>query len=125
MKAELKDVSSSTLESLESFTPDNPSSFSLWVTLSIGPEGTDAADDFEALICSVDSVAAMAAESSVIVGQPLIIAERWDYPQIRQRIADYCSACQGEEWEDVLPMLTRIGLWEFENFNPDDTPVRQ
>jgi hypothetical protein len=125
MKAELKDMSSSQVESLESFVPDDPASFRLWVTLSIGLEGTDAADDFEALVCSVDSVAAMAAESGVIVGQPLIVAERWDYQQIRQRIEDYCSACQGEEWEDILPMLTRIGLWEFENFDPDATPLWQ
>ena len=126
MKAELKDISSSQIESLESFVPDDPASFRLWVTLSIGLEGTDAADDFETLICSVNSVAALVGESGgVIVGQPLIITERWDHQQIRQRIEDYCSSCQGEEWEDILPMLTRIGLWEFENFDPDDTPLWQ
>ena len=119
MRAELKDVSSIDVESLEGFTPDDPTCFLVWVTLSIGIEGTDAADNFRALICSVRSLGAMVAESGVIVGQPLIVADAWDFPLIRQRVEDYCTGCEGEEWEDILPMLTRLGLWEFENYNPD------
>ncbi len=109
------------VEPLESFSPDDPTRFMVWVTLSIGLEGTEAADDFQALICSARSLAAMVEGSGIVVGQPLIVAETWDYPLIRQRIEDYCAACEGEEWEDILPMLTRLGLWEFENFNPDQT----
>ena len=119
MRAELKDVFSVEVESLEGFTPDDPTRFMVWVTLSIGVEGTDAADNFRTLICSVRSLGAMVAESGIIVGQPLIVADAWDFPLIRQRVEDYCAACEGEEWEDILPMLTRLGLWEFENYNPD------
>jgi hypothetical protein len=119
MRAELKDVFSVEVESLEGFTPDDPTRFMVWVTLSIGVEGTDAADNFRTLICSARSLGAMVAESGVIVGQPLIVADAWDFPLIRQRVEDYCASCQGEEWEDILPMLTRLGLWEFENYDPD------
>jgi hypothetical protein len=121
MKAELKYIASSDVGSLEDYAPDDPTRFMIWVTLSIGVEGTEAADDFNALICSPRSLMAMVAESGVVVGQPLILAETWDFPQIRQRIEDYCSACEGEEWEDILPMLTRLGLWEFEAYKPDET----
>jgi hypothetical protein len=108
------------VEPLESFTPDDPAHFSLWVTLSIGIEGLDAADDFQALICSTNSLAELVAQRGVLVGQPLIVTQNWDLSLIRKRIEDYCAACQGEEWEDILPMLTRLGLWEFENYNPDE-----
>ena len=119
MRAELKDMSSLGVEPLESFTPDDPTQFSLWVTLSIGVQGFDAADNFQALICSTHNLMDIVRQSGALVGQPLIVAETWNLPLIKQRIEDYCAACQGEEWEDILPMLTRLGLWEFENYNPD------
>jgi hypothetical protein len=120
MRAELKDLSSLGVEPLESFAPEDPTQFSLWVTLSIGVEGLDAADDFQALICSSRTLSEMVAQRGVLVGQPLIVVQEWDFPLIKQRIEDYCAACQGEEWEDILPMLTRLGLWEFEDYNPDE-----
>src|SRR4051812_998915 len=101
MRAQLKYITLVEEGSLESFKPDNPALFMIWVTLSIGIEGTDAADDFRTLICSVRSLSGLVAESGIILGQPLIIAERWDYPLIKQRIEDYCTACEGEEWEDI------------------------
>jgi len=119
MKAQLKDIVSADVESLETFTPDDPTRFMVWATLSIGLEGTEAADNFQVLICSVRSLASLVAESGVILGQPLIVADAWDFPHIKQRIEDYCSGCEGEMWEDILPMLTRLGLWEFENYDPD------
>src|SRR4051812_20639009 len=119
MRAELKFIAPVGMEPLESYKPASPDLFMVWVTLSIGLEGTEAADDFQALICSVRSLAALVAESGTVVGQPLIVAESWDFPVIKQRIEDYCAACRGEEWEDILPLLMRLGLWEFENFNPD------
>jgi Immunity protein 8 len=119
VRAELKDIASLGVEPLESFAPEDPTRFEIWVTLSIGLEGLEAADDFQALICSTRSLAAMVEQSGVLVGQPLIVVEAWDLPLIKRRIEDYCAACQGEEWEDILPMLTRLGLWEFENYNPD------
>jgi hypothetical protein len=119
MRAELKDIASTGVEPLETFEPEDPTQFLLWVTLSIGLQGVDAADNFQALICSTRQLAALVGQSGVVVGQPLIVAETWDFPLIKQRIEDYCAACEGEEWEDILPMLTRLGLWEFENYNPD------
>ena len=119
MRAQLKEIAPLGAGGLETFQPDNPALFMVWVTLSIGVEGTEAADDFRALICSVSSLSGLVAESVVLLGQPLIVAERWDFPLIKQRIEDYCSACEGDEWEDILPKLMRLGLWEFEDFNPN------
>jgi hypothetical protein len=123
MRAELKDIVAIGAEPLESFRPADPAVFAVWITLSIGVEGKEAADDFQALICSVRSLGGIVAESGLIVGQPLIVAETWDYPVIKQRIEDYCAACQGDEWEDILPLLMRLGIWEFENFNPDQPVI--
>src|SRR3954451_11746455 len=119
MRAQLKEITPVGVENLDEFKPDNPALFIVWVTLSIGVEGTDAADDFRALICALRSLSGLVAESGVLLGQPVIIAERWDFPIIKRRIEDYCSACEGEEWEDILPKLMRLGLWEFEDFNPN------
>lgn len=123
MRAHLKQIVSPDVEALDTFRPDDPTRFLIPVILSIGLEGTDAADDFSTMICSARSLAALAAENKVLAGQAFIIAETWDFPLIRERIAAYCASCEGETWEDILPMLTRLGVWEFENFE-DDEPAR-
>ena len=119
MRAELKDVSSIDVESLEGFTPDDPTRFLVWVTLSIGIRDGCGRQFLGARPARSGPSGPWWAESGVIVGQPLIVADAWDFPLIRQRVEDYCTGCEGEEWEDILPMLTRLGLWEFENYNPD------
>jgi hypothetical protein len=117
MRAELKSIFSPEVD-IAGYRPDDPSRFLVSATLSIGIEGEDgSADDFDVLICSVRSLAGLVAEARVLVARPLIVAERWDFPLILQRIQEYCASCEGEAWEDMVPMLARLGVWEFEQIN--------
>jgi len=116
MYAKLKGIYASDADPIESHSPENPSHFLVHTMLFIGPSGTEEADTFQTTICSPSGLASLVADWGIVLNYPLIVAEHWDFPAIKQRIEKACSACSGETWLDIIPKLALLGRWEFAGY---------
>lgn len=119
MKAELKEISPLVpTYSLEEFWPDDESNFALPVRLMIGTDDSVGADSFDILVCTPDWIKSQYAEEKCVWGRHMLIVLEYDFDLIKREIERYIATCTGEDWETIAQKLSRIGSWEFEDYQP-------
>jgi len=102
---------------IESFKPNPDEPFYLSVTLSIGLKGEKGSDLFVVQVVNSFWLAQETAKGIQVIGRHFIITRDFDYDSLYQKIAAYCEKCTGENWEDVVPRLSRLAEWEYEDYN--------
>jgi immunity protein 8 of polymorphic toxin system len=115
MMAELKHLHSPDVEDLVSWTPEN-ADFAILVQIIVGPAGTPGEESFDATVCSSAWVKRKAAKEKIIEGRHLLIVSEYNYTLISEYISNYVSTCQGETWKEITDKLSRLGRWEFEDY---------
>ncbi|WP_369684067.1 Imm8 family immunity protein [Pseudomonas gingeri] len=51
-------------------------------------------------------------------GQHMLIVFEYDKDLIVKEISNYVGGCSGKEFWDVAQKLSRIGAWEYEDYEP-------
>jgi len=52
----------------------------------------------------------------MILGSNKLIVFRFDMDRILTRIKNLFGNCSGKDWNEIAIKLSRIGHWEFENY---------
>jgi hypothetical protein len=118
MKAELKSLDCPDVD-LETFVPEDPRSFGLLLQAMIGPEGGKFAESFDLQLHTPQWLLERRERGllpPVVFGRHMLLVFAYDYRQIFDTIQDYCRSCVGADWEEVAQKLSRIGYWEFEDY---------
>ena len=55
-------------------------------------------------------------EMDMILGKDKLIVFRFDMDRILARIRKLFDNCGGKDWDEIAMKLSRIGKWEFENY---------
>jgi hypothetical protein len=113
MKAILKHLHSPDVD-FRDYWPTEEDNFSFLVQAMIGPEGNDASESFDIVVCTPKWLTAHC--NDPIWGRHMLIVPGYDIEKIRQFIASYCSGCAGSDWNEIAGKLSRIGHWEFEDY---------
>ena len=117
MKAEIKSLYSLQLEdSLINYWPDDVSNFGTWIRVYIGPLGGGGAEAFDIQVCTPEWVKAQCADRGPMWGRHMLIVEAYDYDAIKGVIERYVAGSDGDNWEAIAGKLSRIGAWEFEDY---------
>jgi Immunity protein 8 len=45
-----------------------------------------------------------------------LLLTRWDFGLVTRAISDLCSHAEGEDWNEIATALSRLGYWEFDNY---------
>ncbi|HTH49798.1 MAG TPA: immunity 8 family protein [Candidatus Limnocylindria bacterium] len=113
MRAQLKHLHSPDVD-LREYRPAEVDNFSFLLQAMIGPEGTDASESFDIVVCTPKWLSS--SRNDPLWGRHMMIVLNYDLGKIRQIISSYCSSCVGNDWQSIASLLSRIGKWEFEDY---------
>jgi hypothetical protein len=115
MRAELKRLHSPDVDDLRTFVPPDPRLFQVFVQAMIGPDGDDAAESFDLVVCSPEWIRQQA-ENGPFVGAHHIVVTKLDYNALVATIREFCRRCEGATWQQVAAKLSLLGRWEFDDY---------
>jgi len=119
MKIELKSLRSLEIEDdLIYYWPNDPLNFGSWIRAIIGPADQEGAEFFDILICTPLWLQKELLTNKVISGKGTFILSEFDYDEIVNYLNRQITACQSNNWSDASIRLSRIGFWEFEDYQP-------
>ena len=116
MNAELKRVHSPDIQNLERYIPENPENFGFLLQAMIGPEGQDGEESFDIEVCTPKWLEEKYSLEDVIIGRHHLIIREYNYARLVGVIRKYLQQCSGEDWTQVGEKVSRLGLWEFEDY---------
>lgn len=99
---------------LDSYLPDDPKNFSLWIEFRVGSENSAGADDFRVLVCTPEWLGQSVWEPRW--GRHMLIVREYDRLAIERCVHDYIGTCIGDEWGVVAKKIARNLSWEFEDY---------
>ncbi|AVF39860.1 hypothetical protein AL486_09175 [Pandoraea apista] len=115
MKAIVKSMwVNSPIVDIESYLPDDPEDFSLWIELRVGPDDSKGADDYRVLVCTPEWLKKNV--SNPMWGRHMLIVNTYDRSAIERSIQEYVAKCAGDEWSDIAERIARNLSWEYEDY---------
>ena len=109
-------IDSATID-LETFQPDEPNYFGMWVNLRVGPDDSSAADDYRLFVCSPKWLERECSSRTVVWGRHMLIVSEYDFHLIKSTIEQCVSGCHGENWTKIAQKVARYASWEFEDYD--------
>jgi hypothetical protein len=118
MKANLARLHSPDAADLRHFTPLHPDQFAILVQAMIGPEGSDAHESFDIVVCTPSWLEERLRKDPIFFPRHHLLMAAFDYGELEKFISAFCAACEGPSWEALAVQLGRLGRWEFEDYVP-------
>lgn len=117
VRPQLKRLHSPDVDDLESFRPEDDGNFAFLLQAMFGPESAEGEESFDLLVCTPKWLEQSVSEN-IISGRHRLIVKRYDIGQIRAFLERYARDCEADSWQAVAAKLSRIGRWEFEDYEP-------
>jgi len=117
MKAIVKSmwIDSATVN-FDSYFPDDPECFCLWIEFRVGIKNEDSADDFRLLVCTAKWLINELDRKSATWGRHMLIVSEYDLDVIKAEIDLCVESCTGENWSAIAQKISRFAAWEFEDY---------
>jgi len=90
--------------------------FSFLITALVGPRGESTQESFDIVVCTPKWLLSKYDETEIILGKNKLIVLKFDMERILARIKKLFENCEGKDWNEIAVRLSRIGHWEFENY---------
>ena len=115
--------------SLEGFSPPDPTNFGFNAQVFIGEAGGDLYDSFDVVVCSPSWFASQVAQGnwdrfkrglrdlpeSIVVGSGFWFMRRWDATAFMDALGRVCDTLSpGPDWGSVASRIGRLIPWEFD-----------
>lgn len=101
-------------EDLDTFVPDNPSNFCVWLDLSIGFSGEEGGNFFQVGVCTPIWLAHQLSAQKIIVPKNLLIVENFCFDVIKNKIDEIITNSTREGGDASMKALCRYFSWEFD-----------
>ncbi len=119
MKAELKRLHSPDIEDLENYKPNIIDDFSFLLQIFVGELNEEGEESFDTIVCTPKWLLTNCKENEVVFGFNYIIVPVYDYNLIFEKIRIFISNVEGKNWDDIACKISKIGKWEFEDYQND------
>lgn len=103
----------------KTYYPEDDSSFSFLLQFIVGIKGKEGGDTFNIEICTPKWLLQNFETSHMVFGRGKLLVFEYNIQRIFKRINEYCESCTGDTWEVIVNKVSRIGLWEFEDYQPN------
>jgi hypothetical protein len=118
MKAIVKSMwIDSATQSLETYCPEDPKCFGLWVEMRVGPDNEEGAHDYRFIVCTPDWIKQEYGWEKSVWGRHMLIVFNYDLNLIAERVRSYVESCTGKDFWEMAQKISRIALWEFEDYH--------
>ena len=115
MQAEIKSIMSPDID-FQVFYPEDDTCFSFLIQVIVGIKGKDGGDAFSIEVCTPKWFEQNYHDTDIVFGRGKLIVFNYNIEKVIKRITQYCESCFGDTWDDIACKISRIGLWEFEDY---------
>jgi hypothetical protein len=98
----------------ESFTPVDIYSYGFYLTATIGPSQSEAGELFQILICSPKWREYQNLNGNNISERHFEFEGIFNRLTIQTELSKFIESCSGENWQEVVNLISRKAEWEFE-----------
>jgi len=129
MKLELKTLGVGVYqENLDSFWPEDEFCFGEWVTIAVGVEGREGADNFNLFVCSPNWLKEENKNYAKDVwGLHKLIIPKYNSEHIlklvNEKLNELSNDFTGKSEKDLLSKVGRYAHWEFEGYVPYEQAI--
>lgn len=113
MKAELRAIESPDADLQMGILKDRDA---IAIRFLAGPRGTASEESFDLLVCTPRWIADQVKLTGLIHGRHKIIVDRIDLDAVAQYLRGYVAGLDEPTWPELAAKLSRIGMWEFEDY---------
>jgi hypothetical protein len=117
MRARLKALRSDEIPDLPSFSPPEPSSFSVPLVLEVGPLGLRGRERFDLLAVTPQWLLERHGRRGAVLGRGKLLVFEWNYERLRTFLAREVERCSGRTWPEVARKVSLLAEWEGEGEN--------
>ncbi|MHB0935257.1 MAG: immunity 8 family protein [Armatimonadota bacterium] len=118
MKATVKDFYSPDISDLQAFTPSESDCFGFLLQVLVGPENESGEESFGVVVVTPKWLQSQHRVEDIIIGRHYLIVFEYNYQRITEFIASFVSRCSGSSWDEIANKVGRLGMWEFEDYQP-------
>ena len=118
MKPILVDYDSIDVVDLVNYQPEDPEEFGFLLTLTVGIEGREGADNFHLMIATPKYIQKMHPTESVIFLRHYLLVFRYDFKAILDAVNRQLCLIEEDNWKKIGEKVGRIAQWEFEDYKP-------
>jgi len=116
MEPDLKYLHSPDIDDLELFKPQDTERFAFLLQIMVGVRGEDGEESFDVQVCTLKWLEDKYAEDDVIIARHMLIVQKYNYQGLLTTIHKFLQHCHGDTWRDVALKISRLGQWEFEDY---------
>jgi len=116
MLSEIKSITSPDVVDFNTFWPEDEETFSFLLSVRVGPRGEAVDESFDIRVCTPKWLLANYKDTDMILGSYKLIVFKYDIDAIFKRINRIFANCSGKDWNEIALKLSRVGHWEFENY---------
>jgi hypothetical protein len=117
MKATVRSMHSPDVD-LENFLPEDPEDVGALIQLLVGPADGPGEESFDVMVCTPNWLKSWTRSHGPTMGRHHLIVERYDFQEIRHYLTSAIEAEHGDTWQELALRISRIGKWEFEDYQP-------
>jgi hypothetical protein len=118
MKAQVRGISTNDGEALDDLVLEDPDDVDIWITVLAGPAGEPGEESFQLRVRSPVSMAKELDQRGPLHERHMVVVATWDPHQIRTFVTRIFTEVEGQNWHEVGLKLSRLGYWEFEDYEP-------
>jgi hypothetical protein len=115
MVSEVKTIISTDIFDLENYKPDDDENFSFLLTVTVGLRGEIGGDNLDIEVCTPKWLVERQ-YGEIILGKGKLIVFKCEMKRILARVRALFDGCSGKDWSEIAIKLSRIGIWEFEDY---------
>jgi hypothetical protein len=102
----------------EVYRPKEADRFGVILRLFVGPSSSEGEESFDLTVCTPSWLAAECERDGFILGRHHLIVLSYDFEFIRRTLITLVERWGGATWQEVADKVSRIGYWEFEDYEP-------
>jgi hypothetical protein len=82
----------------------------------IGPKSGNGEESFDIHLCTPQWLIENSKKTDVIFGRHYLIVFEYDFEKIEKKLKSFVANIDEPTWDEVAQKLSRIGMWEFEDY---------
>ena len=121
MKAKLKNWYCPDIDDLSNYSPVQSDNFCFLFRAMVGLMEEEGEESFDIQVCTPQWLITNMKKDDVFCGRHFLIVLEYNFERIFRKIKNLIESCTGNDWDEIAAKVSRIGFWEFEDYEDSKT----
>jgi hypothetical protein len=109
---------------VRTYVAERPEDDGVWITLMVGPSDELSEESFDVLVCTPLWLSRTVREEGPQIGRHRLIVDPMDLQAAIEFLRARFEAFEAPTWDLLGEKLSRLGYWEFEDYQPYKEPLQ-